>query len=127
MVRTVLLVDDDQDDQYVFKDALGSVHPSVKVETACDGVDALNKLASGNPLTELIFVDLNMPRMNGKAFLKEIKASLQFSSIPIIIYSTSSNPDDISETRLLGARDFITKPDNYNQLCKVLDRVLLQS
>ena len=119
-VQTILLVDDDQDDQFVFMEALNSVNPMVKVATANDGIDGLNKLEDAAILPELIFVDLNMPRMNGKTFLKELKANTRFSGIPVIVYSTSSRPEDITETKALGADDFITKPNSYDELCQVL-------
>jgi DNA-binding NarL/FixJ family response regulator len=65
-----------------------------------------------------------MPRMNGKSFLKEVKSSELLSAIPVIVYSTSSNPADITETRELGAREFITKPNSYDKLCPILSSVL---
>lgn len=123
-IQSILLVDDDEDDQYVFRDALNAVDASINVDTAIDGVDALEKLSESKTVPELIFLDLNMPRMNGKSFLKEIKSSDTFQSIPVIVYSTSANPSDISETKALGAKDFITKPNNYKELCSVLASVV---
>jgi CheY-like chemotaxis protein len=123
-VRSILLVDDDADDQYVFVDALNSVYPNINVSTAIDGIDALEKLAAKKDLPELIFLDLNMPRMNGKTFLKEIKSSHVLNDIPVIVYSTSSNPADIAETKELGARELITKRNSYDKLCSVLSSVL---
>lgn len=123
-IQHILLVDDDADDQYVFKDALQNVAPSIIVDTAVDGIDALQKLSENRTLPQLIFLDLNMPRMNGKGFLKEIKSSQTLQSIPVIVYSTSSNPTDIEETKALGAKQFITKPNSYNELCEVLTSAL---
>lgn len=123
-IQYILLVDDDADDQYVFKDALQAVDSSIIVDTAVDGIDALQKLAENKTAPQLIFLDLNMPRMNGKSFLKEIKSSQQLQSIPVIVYSTSSNPSDIEETKSLGAKDFITKPNSYKELCEVLTTAL---
>ncbi|HTM92976.1 MAG TPA: response regulator, partial [Flavisolibacter sp.] len=123
-IQFILLVDDDADDQYVFKDALQNVDASIIVETAVDGIDALQKLAENKAAPQLIFLDLNMPRMNGKSFLKEIKSSQALQSIPVIVYSTSSNPADIEETKVLGAKDFIIKPNSYNELCEVLATAL---
>jgi CheY-like chemotaxis protein len=62
--------------------------------------------------------------MNGKSFLKEIKSSQELESIPVIVYSTSSNPTDIEEAKALGAKDFITKPNSYNELCEVLTQAI---
>jgi CheY-like chemotaxis protein len=123
-IQTILLVDDDQDDQFVFMEALNSVNPRIKVTTANDGIDGLAKLETATILPEIIFVDLNMPRMNGKTFLKEIKSHNRLSGIPVIVYSTSSRPEDITETKALGADDFITKPNNYDELCQVLSSTI---
>ena len=126
-IRSILLVDDDTDDQYVFKEALHTVDPSVTVDTAMDGIEAVEKLSGIDSLPQLIFLDLNMPRMNGKGFLKEISSSDTLSKIPVIVYSTSSNPTDIAETKALGATDFITKPDSYDKLCAMLSSTLSKS
>lgn len=69
-VRSILLIDDDDDDQFVFGEALHSVNTSVALETAKDGIDALHKLDVLPALPQLIFLDLNMPRMNGKTFFE---------------------------------------------------------
>ena len=123
-IQHILLVDDDTDDQYVFKDALQTVDSSIIVDTAIDGIDALQKLSENKTNPQLIFLDLNMPRMNGKSFLKEIKSSQELESIPVIVYSTSSNPTDVEEAKALGAKDFITKPNSYNELCEVLTQAI---
>ena len=123
-IQYIRLVDDDADDRYVFIYALQNVDASINVETAVDGIDALQKLAENKATPQLIFLDLNMPRMNGKSFLKEIKSLQALHSIPVIVYSTSSNPADIEETKALGAKDFITKPNSYNELCEVLATAL---
>lgn len=122
-IRSILLVDDDIDDQFVFIDALSTVNPAIAVDTAADGIDALEKLSHA-PLPQVIFVDLNMPRMNGKKFLEEVKASPGLASIPVIVYSTSSSPEDISETKAIGASEFIIKPNSYDELCKILSSTL---
>lgn len=124
IVRNIFLIDDDQDDQFVFKDALRTVDADIMIETAMDGIDALEKLSTARKLPELIFVDLNMPRMDGKKFLKEAKSRTQLKEIPVIIYSTSSSLEDRRETSELGARHFITKPNNYDELCSTLSSVI---
>lgn len=123
-IHSILLVDDDPDDRFVFQDALQSIDTTVSLDTAFDGVDALKKLGENTRLPQLIFLDLNMPRMNGKRFLKEIKSSGQYRSIPVIVYSTSSNPTDVEETKQLGATEFVTKPNNYDELCQMLSSAL---
>jgi CheY-like chemotaxis protein len=77
-----------------------------------NGQDALKKLSGYHP--DVIFLDLNMPLMNGRQFLEEIKKKDGLSHIPVIILSTSSDKSTIEDTRRLGARDFITKPDKLS-------------
>ena len=70
------------------------------------------------------FVDLNMPRMGGMQFLKEIKQTETLKDIPVIIYTTSSNPGDIAKTKELGAVSFVTKPSRFSELCSFLQSLV---
>ena len=120
-IELLFLIDDDPDDQHVFAEALSEVDRSISLITASNALEALNMLKNGLPnLPDLIFLDLNMPKMNGKQFLKEIKSSSDFSKIPVVIYSTSSAKSDIEESFDLGAANFIVKPDNYAELCRIV-------
>lgn len=108
---TCFLIEDDQDDQEVFGMALRTVNASSTIVYAFDGVEALEKLRnSGLQDVDFIFLDLNMPRMNGKQFLVEVKRDPSLKHIPVIIYSTSSDANDKEETKSLGAFEFMTKP-----------------
>src|SRR5215216_7180747 len=105
------LADDDADDQEIFKEALSEIDKSIRCLTASSGEEALSKLTGGlKPLPDYIFLDLNMPRMDGLQCLTEIKKIKILKNIPVIIYSTSSAQKDVEETRKLGADYFITKP-----------------
>src|SRR5688500_16081311 len=106
----LFLVDDDVDDHVIFKSALAKVDEGLALLTATTGYEALIVLSTANTLPDYIFVDLNMPRMGGMQFLKEIKQTDTLKDIPVIIYTTSSNPSDIAKTRELGAVSFVTKP-----------------
>jgi CheY-like chemotaxis protein len=86
--------------------------------------EALEMLASGETTTEIIFLDLNMPIMSGQQFLIEIKKITKLASIPVIIFSTSSHPATIAETKKLGAFTFITKPNKIIELVAILSDVL---
>lgn len=119
-----LLVDDDADDVSIFKEALQSVHPSVYVVSAGDGQEALAILKQGNNhLPDVIFLDLNMPRMGGKECLAELKRDNRLRNIPVIMYTTSSHAKDIEETMLKGAICFITKPSSLNELKSILSAI----
>src|SRR6266487_683666 len=95
-----LLADDDADDQQLFKEALNEIDKSIRCLTASSGEEALNKLKTDlKQLPDYIFLDLNMPRMNGLECLVEIKKTNTLKHIPVIIYSTSSAEKDVEETR----------------------------
>lgn len=89
--RMILLVDDDPDDQLIFKDALGELGEDVGCATASNGREALAYLQKMPP-PEVIFLDLNMPVMNGFDFLMHIKDNPLLRKIPIVIYTTSDHP-----------------------------------
>ena len=109
-----MLVDDDEDDREIFVSVVERIAPSISCSIAINGQDALDQLdKSSGILPDLIFLDLNMPLMDGKQFLKEIKKDMTLKNIPIIVLSTSSDKETIQVVKALGARDFITKPDKY--------------
>ena len=122
MVITCLLVDDDEDDREIFSLALQDVDPSIDCVTARDGREALSIL-SINFVPDYIFLDLNMPLMDGKECLKEIRKRSHLNAVPVIIYSTSSAEKDKEETKKLGASSFITKPPLVSALAKKLSDV----
>ncbi|MEJ7646438.1 MAG: response regulator [Chryseolinea sp.] len=122
--HNVLLIDDDEDDQEIFLTAAKEVSGRVKCTSLFDAREALKKLEIGELVPDVIFLDLNMPVMNGQQFLTEIKKKLRLKSIPIIIFSTTSNDDTIVRMKALGAHDFITKPNRYDQLLEILKKLL---
>jgi CheY-like chemotaxis protein len=118
---SLLIIDDDSDDVELFKEAFSEVAPFGKCISKKDGKDGLEFLmAEKNELPDLIFLDLNMPRINGMQCLREIHRNQNLSSIPVIIYTTSRQHEDEEETKKLGAVDFITKPSNYDEIKKVI-------
>jgi len=123
-VRNILLVDDDVEDREIFVSAMREVAANVHCHTATDGFDALRLLQEeGFPLPELIILDLNMPKMDGRQFLAERVKIEKLQPIPVIIYSTTKRIKDIEETRQLGAIDFVTKPVQYKEICKAVTKI----
>lgn len=117
----VLLVDDDEDDREFLLQVLGDSFPDVACTTAVNGRDALEQLEDYRP--DIIFLDLNMPLMDGRQFLRLIKQRTDLAEIPIVILSTSSDIETITETKSLGARDFITKPDKLSGWVGLVERI----
>ena len=114
----ILIVDDDEDDRELFCDAVNVVDPGINCIVARNGEEALNGLKSRHiPKPDLIFLDLNMPRINGVQCLREIKKDPVLHLIPVVIYTTSKLKEDKDITRKLGAVHFITKPSSLRELC----------
>jgi CheY-like chemotaxis protein len=111
---TCFLIDDDIDDQEIFLSVLEEFDPSIRCYTAANGQEAIHKLTSEGVKPDLIFLDLNMPLMNGKQFLKACSSLDGCKEIPVIILTTSSDKKSIEETKQLGAKDYITKPDKFS-------------
>ena len=116
----VLLVDDDPDEFEVFCDALKNVHPGVRCLHAADGKQALQILGELTVLPTYIFLDINMPVMSGRELLKHIKGNAKFKSIPVIMYSTTSSPEEMLSFRKSGASDFLIKPVHFQDLRNAL-------
>jgi CheY-like chemotaxis protein len=115
----ILQIDDDSDDCELFMEALQVV--SAATYTAIySPVEALQKLIGKEIEPDVIFLDLNMPIMSGLEFLIEIKKEETLKGIPIIIFSTSQLDDIIREAKAHGAYDFISKPNNFNDLKRIL-------
>lgn len=122
--QTLLLIDDDEDDQEIFITAAGEVSSGVSCMAFHDAREALDKLSRREIDPDIIFLDLNMPIMDGHQFLAEIKKNPALKNIPIIIFSTSSHPNTIQTVKALGAHDFITKPGLYDELVNILRPIL---
>ncbi|OXB11866.1 response regulator [Flavobacterium reichenbachii] len=117
--KKILQIDDDTDDCELFMEAVEAI--SSAAYTAINNpVEALRKLVQHEIEPDVIFLDLNMPIMSGLEFLTEIKKEVRLKEIPIIIFSTSQLEDIIKEAKRSGAEDFISKPNNFNDLKRIL-------
>lgn len=122
----ILLTDDDVDDREFFADAMTDIHLNFPVEFCENGLELIHRLYDKNLGTpDIIFLDLNMPVMSGFESLKQIRDDAKFKDIPIIaIYSTSATEDGIKNTFGLGANAYIVKPTDFNDLKKLLKKVI---
>lgn len=114
------LIDDDQDDIDFLSMALRNIDESIEImpfESCKSAMDNYNP--DKNP-PDYIFLDLNMPQVDGLECLTKIKQSSQFSKIPVIIYSTSMGYKDFQSTKEKGASYFFVKPTNINFLIEKL-------
>lgn len=125
MMTRILIVDDDEDNRDLFCEAVRQLDSSIECTRAKDGEEALEILKSGKVYKpDFIFLDLNMPRVNGGQFLIEFNKSKEFRHIPVIIYTTSKRKEDQEDTKKLGAVHFITKPNKLSDLYKAISFVL---
>jgi len=123
--KVFFIADDDPDDRELFIEALRTIDPDCACITATDGEEALHKLNNGLPqLPDFIFLDLNMPKVNGRECLALIKKNDKLNQIPVIIYSTSAEQKDIEQTTKSGAAYFLQKPNRFDDLSKALENII---
>lgn len=119
--KSIFLIDDDEDDRWLFIEVLARTVPSVTCTSATHGKEAIEMLLNDqNKIPDLVLMDLNMPGMDGKQCLAEIKKIKRIKLVPVIVYSTSNYHKDREETLQLGASDFIIKPSDYSGLCQLV-------
>lgn len=122
----ITLADDDEDDRLFFTDAFDELKINTIVNTVNNGKELLNYLNHPETiLPNIIFLDLNMPILNGIGCLEAIKKNPAYNDIAIAIYSTSSSEKDIENTFVLGANIYIKKPSDFNDLKKILSDVVV--
>ena len=124
MATCIMIVDDDIDDIDIFVEAAHIVEPNAECISAQNGIDALRILESSSVQPAYIFVDLNMPKLNGKQFIREFRKKPEHHDTKIIVYSTSKMDHDEREVKALGAVEFITKPTSLDRLCSEIARII---
>jgi CheY-like chemotaxis protein len=120
----VFYIDDDPDDRNVFLDAVNSIYPSIHCLTARDGLEGLRFLRDSYILPDLIFLDVNMPVMDGWEFMRELKMNEHLKDIPVIVYSTYMSQNEMDGFKKLGAHMCLKKQAGYGKLCQELGSIL---
>lgn len=119
-------IDDDADDIEFFVAAIGYLSDGASCFSFTNAVKALQKLTTGELIADIIFVDLNMPIINGQEFLAALKATAGLEDIPVIILTTSSDAAAARRLKTEGASGFLTKPTSIKELSNLLRPYLLQ-
>src|SRR5688572_25878857 len=101
----ILYVDDDPEDIEIFIEAVKEADRSIKCLIAQNGKQAMDILHA-DLLPDFIFLDINMPVINGRVILMEIRKDKKFKDIPVVMYSTTMNPVEIEEYKQMGANHF---------------------
>jgi two-component system, chemotaxis family, response regulator Rcp1 len=118
-VRKVFLIEDNAGDILLIRQILEEQPFPIRVYVARDGDQALFMLAEGRFEPDLILLDLNLPKVSGTWFLEKSK-----TSVPVVVFSSSSNPADIRNAITLGVREFIQKPTDLQEYASRVDLIV---
>jgi len=129
----VLMADDDEDDRLMTKEALDETPLGSNLRFVEDGEELLDYLFQRNkysdpetaPRPDLILLDLNMPKKDGREALKEIKGSPELRNIPVVVLTTSKAEEDIYRTYELGVNSFISKPVTFEGMVETMKTLSL--
>ncbi|GGW41449.1 response regulator [Arenibacter certesii] len=121
----IFLADDDEDDRMLFSEALNEQRPDSIILTFDNGVDLMASLLDRNQkLPDIIFLDLNMPLMNGEECLADIRREPSLAAIPVVIYSTYLDPKMVDAVKDGGANKYLKKPKSFPQLKESLEKAI---
>jgi two-component system, chemotaxis family, response regulator Rcp1 len=124
----ILLVEDDPADVELTRETLAGGKVLNRLHVVGDGLDALAFLRREEgyaeaPRPDLVLLDLNLPRMDGRTFLTEIRADDRFKSIPVVVLTTSQAEEDIVKSYRLGANCYITKPVGLAEFTRIVNAI----
>ena len=121
---TIYLADDDEDDRIMIRQAIQAQISDAEIIEAVDGQDLVDRITAPHAhKPAIILTDMNMPRMNGLEAVKLIKASPLFKKIPVLMISTSSDPQMIREAYKRGITNYFTKPVIIEGFLKIADAI----
>lgn len=126
MIRnfTVALTDDDSDEHLLFADALSTIDENIHLISFTGGEDLLNDLFSYKCIPHLVFIDINMPQLDGFETIMRIRAQQKFKDLPVVMYSTSTNRYDVTKSYGLGATLYLRKETTQEALVTNLKKIV---
>lgn len=125
--KFILVAEDDYDDRQMLQSVFTEKKYDTPLEFVGNGLELINYLdvIKNNEekyhYPKFILLDLNMPKMDGRQALRELKANPAYKKIPVIVFSTTENTVEISRCYELGANTYVVKPNNYKSLLKTVD------
>lgn len=123
----ILLVEDNISDIELIQTAFEEAAIPARFMVIRDGEEAISHLhelaIAGTPIPDLVFLDLNLPRASGHEVLAEIRSSPIFSSVPVLVFSTSNHPVDRKRSLAGGANDYLVKPPHFDDLLTLINDV----
>jgi len=121
---TIFYTDDDYDDLEFFKEIVSDINDTYEVVTQSDGFELLHALDNPPPNPYVVFLDINMPGINGLEILKRVRSTTEHQTLPIVMFSTSKDETIIEKTRLLGATYYMPKSGIFENLKKSIEHAL---
>ena len=129
--QTVLIVDESSGDRLVIRRAFERTHRDIKLVELIDGEELVDyierkvpfKDVVSYPEPDLILLDINMRRLDGKQALKLVRSKPEYANVPVVMLTTSSREKDINESYELGGTDYITKPENFKDFMQAITNV----
>jgi CheY-like chemotaxis protein len=124
----VLLVEDDPGDVMMTREAFQDYKLHNQLHVVSDGAEAMAFLRhegeyAGRPRPDLVLLDLNLPRMDGRQVLEAIKSDPELASIPVVVLTTSENEDDVLHSYSLHANAYVTKPVDFDSFIAVVRQI----
>ncbi|MFL5808771.1 MAG: response regulator, partial [Flavisolibacter sp.] len=121
-VRSIILAEDDVDDQNIFQIALQEVDPDIKLDFVANGKELTTLLQNFKP--DLLFLDLEMPYKNGLECLLEIRENPVLTNLPVVVFSSTTKPSNIQTAYEIGAHLFFIKPPVYQDYLSSIRAIL---
>jgi CheY-like chemotaxis protein len=124
----ILLVEDDPGDVLMTREAFADYKVRNQLHVVSDGADAMAFLRqegdyADRPRPDLVLLDLNLPRMDGRQVLESIKSDPELSSIPVVVLTTSEAEDDVLRSYSLHANAYVTKPVDFDRFIDVVRQI----
>jgi two-component system, response regulator len=130
---TILVVEDDEDDRVLIRDAFAEVRPSAQLRFLSNGQELLDLLQDRGGFGAIrmpsrrvvILLDLNLPRKDGRKTLRELKTNSALVQIPVVVLTASTAPSDITASYRSGASSYLVKPSTFSELKKMMDSLAI--
>jgi CheY-like chemotaxis protein len=120
----IVVADDDEDYRFLFEQSLQETGIGSTLSFASNGIEVIDLLSTMSMPPDIIFLDINMPKMDGLTALERIRANEAFTKVPIIIFSCTQDPGKIGEAYQKGATLYVSKPCNFFDYLSLLRSLL---
>jgi CheY-like chemotaxis protein len=119
-VFDILLVEDNPADVRLIREGLQGLRSRTRLHVASDGVQAMDFLRRGSPRPDLVLLDLNLPRRDGREVLGEVKQDDDLCELPVVVFTTSRAPEDVARCYRLHANAYVVKPVRLRDFVAVM-------